>query len=94
MAGNDTVSSESISLEERSKELFYIPTVKNQNEGKSIIFTLTSLATNQLIFENPTHDFPQKITYTQVTHDSLVAVISGVVNGKEVFQNFPMARTK
>ncbi len=94
VVGNDTVSSESISLEERGKDLFYIPTVKNQNDGKSIIFTLTSLTTNQLVFENPTHDFPQKITYTQVTSNSLVAVISGVVNGKENSQNFPMSRTK
>ncbi len=94
IVGKDTVSSECISLEERGKELFYIPTVKNQNEGKPIIFTLTSLNSNQLVFENPNHDFPQKITYIQVTSDSLVATISGVINGKEKSQDFPMARAK
>lgn len=91
---NDTVSSENISLEERCKELFYIPTVKNQNDGKPIIFTLISLNDNQLVFENPSHDFPQKITYTQVTIDSLVATISGIVKGNEKTQSFPMARAK
>lgn len=94
VVGKDTVSSESISLEERGKNLFYIPTVKNQNGGEPIIFTLTSLNSNQLVFENPSHDFPQKVTYTQVTSDSLVATISGVVNGKERFQDFPMVRAK
>ncbi|HCT29393.1 MAG TPA: hypothetical protein DIW31_01350 [Bacteroidales bacterium] len=94
VVGNDTVSSESISLEERGSELLYIPTVKNQNDGKPIVFTLTSSTTNQLVFENPNHDFPQKITYTQIANDSLIAVISGVVNGKENSQNFPMTRAK
>lgn len=94
IVGNDTVSSECISLEERGYEMFYIPIVKNQNDEKPIIFTLTSLNNSQLVFENPNHDFPQKITYSQVTSDSLVAVISGLVKGKEKSQNFPMTRAK
>lgn len=90
----DTTFLESILIEERGNELSYIPTVKNQNDGKPIIFTLTSLNNNQLVFENPSHDFPQKIIYKQVTSDSLVATISGVVKGKEKTQSFPMVRAK
>ncbi|MFM9945951.1 MAG: DUF6265 family protein [Bacteroidia bacterium] len=92
--GKDTVSSESISLQQNGKDLFYIPTVKDQNAGQPVKFTLTSSTSNQLIFENPKHDFPQKISYTQITNDSLLAEISGMMNGKQNSQKFPMTRVK
>lgn len=92
--GKDTVSSETISLEQNGKQLFYIPTVKDQNAGQPVKFTLTSSKSNQLIFENPKHDFPQKISYTQITNDSLLAEISGIMNGKQNSQKFPMTRVK
>lgn len=92
--GKDTVSAETISLEQNGNQLFYIPTVKDQNAGKPVKFTLTSSTSNQLIFENPKHDFPQKISYTQITNDSLLAEISGMMNGKQNSQKFPMARVK
>ncbi len=94
IVGIDTVTSESINLEERGNELFYMPTVKNQNGGKSIIFKLSSISNNQLVFENPKHDYPQKIVYKQISNDSLVAVISGIVNGIEKSQKFPMTRAQ
>lgn len=92
--GKDTVGSETISLEQRGDEFFYIPTVKDQNDGKAVKFKLTSSSTKQLIFENPKHDFPQKITYTQITADSLLAEISGMIDGKQNAQQFPMKKAK
>jgi hypothetical protein len=94
LAGTDTVSSEHIEIEQRGGKLHYIPTVKNQNGGKAITFILTSSTNKQLIFENPEHDFPQKITYTQITKDSLVAEISGMRKGKFKAIQFPMKRDK
>ncbi len=92
--GKDTVSSEAISLEQHGGHLFYIPTVKGQNSGQAIKFTLTSSTNAQLIFENPTHDFPQKISYTQINKDSLLAEISGMQQGKHRAEKFPMRRTQ
>ncbi|MEI6347861.1 MAG: DUF6265 family protein [Bacteroidota bacterium] len=92
--GKDTVSSETISLTQVGKDLFYIPTVKNQNNGKAVKFTLTTLSDNQLVFENPKHDFPQKISYKKISNDSLVAEISGILNGKQNSQLFPMKKMK
>lgn len=92
IAGKDTVSSESLVLMQAGGDLLYIPTVKNQNEGKPVSFTLTSYKDNTMIFENPKHDFPQKIRYTRITNDSLLAEISGVIEGKENAQQFPMKR--
>lgn len=92
--GKDTVSSESISLQQNDKDLFYIPTVKGQNNKQPVKFALTLSTNNLLVFENPKHDFPQKISYTQITNDSLLAEISGMMNGKQNSQNFPMTRVK
>ena len=94
VVGKDTVSSETISLEQNGKELFYIPTVKTQNNEQPVKFALTSSTSKQLVFENPKHDFPQKISYTQITNDSLLAEISGTMDGKQNSQKFPMTRVK
>ena len=90
--GKDTVSSETIRLEQRGKRLLYIPTVKDQNNEQPISFVQTSSSTKQMIFENPKHDFPQLISYTQTNKTALVAEISGVVNGKKKSQSFPMQK--
>ncbi len=94
IAGKDTVSSETVSLEQRGDKLFYIPTVKDQNNGQAVKFTLTNSTSNKFVFENPQHDFPTKISYTKINSDSLVAEIWGMPNGKERTEQFPMARAK
>lgn len=73
----DTIYAETIRLEQIKNELFYIITITNQNYNKSVTFKLTSSTSDYLVFENPTHDFPKKITYKLVNKDSLYAEISG-----------------
>ena len=92
--GKDTLSAETIRLVQRDTTLYYIPTVKDQNNGKAIPFRLASITDNQMVFENPTHDFPQKITYRRITKDSLYAEISGPMNGMQQAIPFPMSRMK
>ncbi|TND09272.1 MAG: hypothetical protein FD123_1359, partial [Bacteroidetes bacterium] len=89
VAGGDTVSSEKLSLVQTAGDLFYIPVVKDQNNGQPVKFKMTSQSGNQLVFENPSHDFPKKITYNRITNDSIVAEISGMVEGKLQAQQFP-----
>ncbi len=72
----DTLSSETIRLEQRNGKLYYIPIVSGQNDGKAILFTQTNLSDSMVIFENPTHDFPQKIDYRFQKPDSLIAEVS------------------
>lgn len=90
----DTVVFENIQLVQKQEGLFYIPVVKNQNQGNPVSFTLRTISEHEMIFENPKHDFPQRISYTRIATDSLVAVISGTRNGQECFQRFPMRRVK
>ena len=72
----DTLLLESIRLEQRTGKLYYIPTVSDQNEGQPVVFAQTNLTDSTVIFENPKHDFPQKITYSLLVNDSLPAEIA------------------
>ncbi len=90
----DTIVFENIRLVQEQDGLFYIPIVKNQNDGLPVRFTNKTISENQLVFENPKHNFPQIISYTKITADSLVAEISGTKNGQERKQVFPMKRVK
>ena len=94
VVGQDTVSSEVVELGVRGGALLYIPTVRDQNEGQPVTFKETQVSDKEMIFENPAHDFPQRITYTQINPDSLVAVISGMQGEKEKSVQFPMKRVK
>ena len=42
------------------------------------VFPLRVHSADSLVFENPAHDFPQRIVYTRVGNDSLVAVVSNI----------------
>jgi len=90
----DTIAFENIRLVQEQDGLYYIPTVKNQNNGLPVRFATKTISETQLVFENPQHDFPQIITYTKINANSLVAEILGVKNGKERKQTFPMKRVK
>jgi hypothetical protein len=92
VAGKDTVSAEVVNLEMRGGKLLYVPTVRDQNSGQPITFTEATVTEKEMIFENPAHDFPQRIAYTRITQDSIVAVISGMQGEKSV--QFPMRRVK
>lgn len=45
-------------------------------------FPLKSMSAGSVTFENPTHDFPQRIIYTKRGTDSLVARVEGMQDGK------------
>lgn len=92
--GGDTLVFETVRLAKEKDVLYYIPTVPNQNQGKAVRFKATSIKEDRLTFENPEHDFPQVITYTRISEDSLVAEISGTRQGQVRKQTFPMRRIK
>lgn len=88
----DTLSLESIRLEQRKGKLYYIPKVPDQNEGQPVVFAQTNLTDSTVVFENPKHDFPQKITYSLLVNDSLSAEIAAVVDGKQKAIIFRMGK--
>lgn len=90
----DTVAYETISLVQRGVDLFYIPTVSDQNNQEPVEFLLTAFSDSTLVFENPNHDFPQKISYINYGGDSLLAEISGIYEEEPASIQFPMKRIK
>ncbi|MFV8442767.1 DUF6265 family protein [Flavobacterium sp. LB2P44] len=90
----DTLHFESITLQQKGEQLTYTATVKGQNNDKPVAFLLTTTTEKQLVFENPKHDYPQKISYTHITPDGLVAKISGIQQGKPSTEQFSMKKIK
>lgn len=88
----DTVVVETIRLVSEGENLFYIPTVRDQNDGLPVRFSLRSISDTSFVFENPSHDYPQRISYTRISADSLIAEIAGTRGGEERSQRFPMGR--
>lgn len=92
VGGKDTVFKEHVRLEEANGILAYIVTVPNQNNGEAVRFEMTSVKDNQIVFENPKHDFPNKVVYNKVGNDSLVAEIFGTQKGKPSTEKFAMKK--
>lgn len=83
---------ETILLQLREGRVQYIPTVANHNDNKPVPFTLVQVEGNSFIFENPDHDFPQRIVYTTLSADSLYAFIEGNAEGVQKKVEFPFRR--
>ena len=92
VGGKDTVFAETVALTSEKGKLAYTVTVPGQNNEKPVRFDLTSSTENQLVFENPKHDFPNKIVYNKITNDSLTAEISGMQKGKPASELMAMKR--
>lgn len=92
--GKDTVFAEAVDLAEANGKLTYTVSVKGPANEAPVPFEMTSVSDKAVVFENPKHDFPNKITYNRVTDDSLVAVISGIQKGKPAMQTFAMKKLK
>lgn len=92
--GKDTVFAESVKLQQKGKQLVYEVSVKDQNDEKPVEFAMTSSSDTQIVFENPKHDFPNKITYNKFPNDSLVAEIFGVKDGKAKSEQFAMKKVQ
>lgn len=92
--GKDTLHSEKIQLKQKGKNLFYITTIKGQNNEKPVTLKHNDSIAKQLAFENPKNDFPQKIVYWQITKDSIVIQISGIQQGKPSSVRFSMKKNK
>jgi len=55
-------------------------------------FTLASVANDEFVFENPAHDFPQRISYRLVKPGELLARIAGTRDGKQRAIDYPMRK--
>ncbi len=80
------IESETIVLSESDGRLVY--TVHRRGQPTTT-FLSRRVTRDQVVFENPAHDFPQRIGYQRRGADELFAWIEGVVDGKERRVEFP-----
>ena len=56
-------------------------------------FVASVVGPEGVVFENPSHDFPQKVSYRKTGAETIVARIEGVRDGVVRGINFPMRRS-
>jgi hypothetical protein len=57
-------------------------------------FPIKTIGDGEVVFENPLHDFPQRIIYQRDGTEGLKARIEGVSNGRQKAFDYPMQRTQ
>ncbi len=83
LQGNDTTFSETLAIALRADGIFYLATVPDQNEARTIPFKLQWHHQHDISFTNPLHDFPQSIHY-QITGDTAVHIhVTGREKGND-----------
>jgi len=82
---------ESLKIVQDNGEVYYVAEVAHNSAP--VKFRLTDSSDSIFVFENPDHDFPQKITYDLTVPDFLTAVIEAVNDGKLKQVEFSLKRT-
>ena len=57
-------------------------------------FKLISMSANEVVFENPEHDFPQRIIYRLESEGKLIGRIEGKIDGVARVVDFPMTKAE
>lgn len=90
VVNNQTTGYEFIRIiEDEYGDIYFIANPSGQKETS---FKLIKSSYREVVFENPEHDFPQRVIYRLEFEDSLNASIEGIDDGKEIVINFPMKR--
>src|SRR5687768_16664728 len=81
------IFSEFMRIDTRNGQLIYTPRIGSG--AKLVEFALKSQTADQVLFENASHDFPQRIQYL-LAGGALHARIEGIDKGTRRAENFPM----
>jgi hypothetical protein len=92
-ATGDTIPQEALQLVNRANQWLYIPTVNSQNNNQPVPFKVIFIGKNEFISENPSHDFPQRISYRRLG-TQMFASIEGNAKGKYSKQNFDFTKVE
>ena len=91
VAGNKTVEFEFLRIEQRGDDIFY---VANPNAHcPQTDFKLTDLSGQEVVFENPEHDYPKRVIYRKNSDGSLVASVdAGAGTKPQSFSYVPVRK--
>ncbi len=87
--GGTTREYEFLQIRDVDGALAYIARPSGQAEAT---FRVKTLSASEVIFEDPAHDFPQRIIYRRNDDGSLTARIEGTMNGQARGVDFPYTR--
>ncbi|MEW5979991.1 MAG: DUF6265 family protein [Acidobacteriota bacterium] len=85
----ELVDFEFLRIVQEARGLVLIALPSGQKEAS---FRLKQLTGNEVVFESPAHDFPQRILYRKKATGELLGRIEGKRNGVERAVDFPMKR--
>lgn len=86
-----TVAHEFMIIREQTTGTVFIAQPSGQAEA---VFSMVSLGKHEVTFENPEHDFPQRVIYRSAGPRELVGRIEGMRNGELRGIDFPMRRAE
>ena len=87
LMGNDTAFKEKLAILVKDTAIYY-------RVNNTVHFRLISNKEGDHIFENPQHDYPQRIIYKHQSEDVLFARIEGKINGQQDYEEFIMKKLK
>ena len=87
--GGQPRESEALRLFTRGDTLVYeaLPSGQQRTEFKTVV-----ASDREVVFANPAHDFPQRIVYTRVGSDSVIARIEGDRAGRRAPVSYPFRK--
>ena len=89
VVGDSLREYEQVALFQRGGHLIYAATPARQAPAE---FTSIAVSDSAVTFENPTHDFPQRVIYRRRGADSLIARVEGMRRGQLRGSDYPYRR--
>jgi hypothetical protein len=89
VVGDSLREYEQVALFERGGHLVYAATPARQAPAE---FVSIAVSDSAVTFENPTHDFPQRLIYRRRGADSLLARVEGMRGGQLRGSDYPYRR--
>lgn len=89
--GDSLVGYEFVRIYSRGDTLVFAAQPSGQEPAEFVAGAVTA---REVVFENPDHDFPQRIQYRAVGADSLLARIEGSRDGRTRAVDFPYGRVE
>lgn len=90
----DTLHHETMILQKVNDKIIYKATIKGENNDESVSFPLSISKEKNVTFENPKHNYPQKLQYQLINDSILTAKISGTFEGKPLTETFTLKKDK
>jgi hypothetical protein len=91
VVNNKTAEFEFLRIEQRGDDIFYVAHPNAQCPQTD--FKLTRLTKQEVVFENPEHDFPKRVIYRKNSDGSLVAKVdAGEGTKSQTFSYLPVRR--